>query len=400
MIRKNLNSINKLKLLHVVASPFPANQGTAAATCELISALSKRGHEIHVVTYYQGQDTELPNVKIHRIPKLGDPNKIFVGFNMLRPVLDFILIFKILQVALKIKPHIIHSHHHEGILATSLTRLIVKIPTIYHCQASMEQELPLYLSPKYLFRKLGRFLDLIAPRISDFNVAVSKDLANEIKSNSIECKYIPIIVDYKMFLNANRFYDMGKYNLADKKIVLYTGVVDQFQGIDNLLKAMKIVKASVPGSMLVIATPISNRDQVELHRVHIERLGISDSVLFIENLPFKELPGLLSKADVAVIPREHCPGFPIKLLNYIASNKPVVAMKGSAKVLEDEVNGLVAENFEEFGEKIIKLLTDPELGNKFACKAKNILKDFTPDSVSMKMEDVYSELTGEKSLND
>jgi len=396
MNNNNLNIKNKLRLLHVVASPFPANQGTAAATCELISALAKRGHEIHVVTYYQGQEIELPNVKIHRIPRLGNPNKIFVGFNKLRPVLDFILIFKTLQVALKVKPHIIHSHHHEGIMATFLTRLLVKIPTLYHCQASMEQELPLYLRPKYLFRKLGYFLDVMAPKIADYNIAVSKDLADEIRNSSRECTYLPIIVDYKIFMNPNGFHPLDQYKLDDKKIVLYTGVVDQFQGIDNLLRAMKFVKEKVPGSMLVIATPISNRGQIEQHRDHIDKLGISDSVLFIENLPFKELPGLLSAADIAVIPRKHCPGFPIKLLNYIASNKPVVAMKGSAKVLVDEVNGMVADNYEDFGEKIVKLLRNPELGTIFAEKAKSILEDFTPETVSSRMEEIYFDLTNEK----
>lgn len=395
MNQQNINSEKKMRLLHVVASPFPANQGTAAATSELISALAQRGHEIHVATYYQGQEIELPNIKIHRIPRLGDPNKMFVGFNILRPLLDFILIFKTLQVALNVRPHIIHCHHHEGIVVTYLTKLIVKIPTIYHCQASMAQELPIYLKPKSLFRKLGQYLDQMAPRIADRNIAVSKDLANEIKSKSIDCTYLPMVVDYKMFENLNGFRDLDKYNLGDRKIVLYTGVVDQFQGIEDLLKTMKIVKNRVPVSMLVIATPISNSEQIESYKLLAESLDISDSVRFIENLPFKELPGLLSAADVAVIPRKHCPGFPIKLLNYIASQKPVVAMKGSAKVLENEVNGLVAETYEDFGAKITKILKNPELGNSYAEKAKPILQDFTPESVSVKLEDIYLELTNE-----
>ena len=72
----------KLRILNVVASPFPSNQGTAGATRELVTALANKGHEIHIVTYYQGQNIDLGGIKIHRIPRLGDPNNFFVGFNL------------------------------------------------------------------------------------------------------------------------------------------------------------------------------------------------------------------------------------------------------------------------------------------------------------------------------
>ena len=195
----------RLKLLHVVASPFPANQGTAAATCELISALASRGHEIHVVTYYQGLDLDLPGIKIHRIPRLGEPGKMFVGFNFRRPFLDFLLIFKTLQTAIKIKPDVLHCHHHEGIYVSYLTKLLSGTPTLYHCHASMAQELPLYLKPKSLFRRLGQILDFTAPKIADFNIAVSQDLANEVEKVSSGCSYMPLIVDHKIFANPNEF---------------------------------------------------------------------------------------------------------------------------------------------------------------------------------------------------
>src|ERR1700737_2599444 len=124
----------KLKILHVVATPFPANQGTAGAIRELINALFEKRHEIHVVTYYQGEDTHIPDVCVHRIPSLGGRrDESFVGFTKKRPLLDLALAFKTLEVALKVRPHIIHAHHHEGAMTAFLSRIITKIPLVYHC---------------------------------------------------------------------------------------------------------------------------------------------------------------------------------------------------------------------------------------------------------------------------
>src|SRR5882724_11639544 len=173
----------KLKILHVVATPFPANQGTAAAARELINALSKREHEIHVVTYYQGQDAELPGIHIHRIPRLGKSDEYFVGFTKKRPLLDLALAFKTLQVVRKVRPHVIHAHHHEGVLAAFPSNLINGIPLLYHCVASMEEELPLFVRPRFLTQKLGKWLDVFIPNLADCCGVASPDLINSISRN-------------------------------------------------------------------------------------------------------------------------------------------------------------------------------------------------------------------------
>ena len=384
----------KLKLVHVVAMPFPANQGTAATIRELIYALYKRGHEIHVVTYYEGQDIPLPEIQVYRIPRfVKRRDRPFVGFDKTRPFSDLILMFKALQVVLKVRPHIIHAHHHEGAFAAFLSRLITRTPMVYHCMASMEEELPLYIRPKFITSRLGRFLDSLIPRLSNYSVAVSEDLADNIrKSGFPKASYLPMIVDTSTIIGGNGTEFRRRYDINNNPIVLYTGVIDEFQGIDNLLKSMTIITKEMPSAKLILAASIPNEIQFNKQVALALELGLRNNIVFLESFPFHELINLIAASDVTVIPRGECAGFPMKLLNYMAAGKPVVAMRGSAKILEDGENGLVADTWEELGKKILSLLKNKELSQRLGEKGKLELGKFTPEVVAEKMEQIYASL--------
>lgn len=384
----------------MVATPFPANQGTAAAIREVINALVKREHEIHVVTYYQGRAAELPGVHIHRIPRIGRLDESFVGFTKKRPLLDLALAFKTLQVVREVRPQVIHAHHHEGVLAAFPSRLITGIPVVYHCVASMEEELPLYIRPRFLVQKLGRLLDVFIPNLADCCGVASPDLVDTIRRNGSSRKQIfdlPTIVDTSIFTGGNGKKLRDRYGMTNDPIVLYTGTIDEFQGIDNLLKSMIIVVRKLPSTKLVMAICVSNRNQIKKYKTLAEELGLKNNVMFLENSPFNELPHLLAAADVTVMPRESCAGFPVKLLNYMAAGKPIAAMRGTAKILEEGENGLIADTWEELGEKILVLLKNKDLSQRLGKAGKLKLDKFAPDEVAKKVEQIYISSLGARS---
>lgn len=259
----------------------------------------------------------------------------------------------------------------------------------------MEQELPLYLKPDFVFRKVGRFLDYFVPRLADFCAGVSPDLVDGVRRTGFprdKSSYVPIILDKSTIGGGNGRGFIQKHGINGNPIVLYTGVINEFQGIDNLVKSMTVVAEKVPSSKLVIAASIPNRSQVEKLGRMAEDLGVSDHVVFLENSSFDELPDLLASAHVTVIPREECPGFPLKLLNYMAAEKPVVSMRGSAKILEDGKNGLVADCWEEMGDKIVAVLKDEKLARRLGKEGNTELDKFAPDVVAESMERIYLSL--------
>jgi glycosyltransferase involved in cell wall biosynthesis len=158
---------------------------------------------------------------------------------------------------------------------------------------------------------------------------------------------------------------------------LYTGVLERFQRIDYLLAAMAIVSRSAPDAVLVIAGNIKNDEAIERYSKLAARLRIADRVKFVRSVPLDVLPDYLAMADVAVISRPNCPGYPIKLLNYVAAAKPVVSFAGSAKSLCHGYSGYVAENdnVEDLARGIKLFLDDSEMGSRIGAQARESMKE-------------------------
>jgi glycosyltransferase involved in cell wall biosynthesis len=77
---------------------------------------------------------------------------------------------------------------------------------------------------------------------------------------------------------------------------------------------------------------------------------------------------LLSMCDVAVIPRPCAPGFPIKLLNYMAAQRACVMYASSASGVShgDHVWLAGEDTSESLGKALVKLLKDPQLRGRIA----------------------------------
>jgi len=159
-------------------------------------------------------------------------------------------------------------------------------------------------------------------------------------------------------------------------IVMYTGALETFQRIDYLLQAMAVVFKENARAMLVIVVNIKNTKALEHYRSMAGALGIGDRVRFVESVPLEELPDYLAAADVTVIPRPCCPGYPIKLLNYMAAGKPTVSFAGSAKSLYHGYSGYIAANgdIDDLARGIKLFLNDPELSKIVGVQARHSLE--------------------------
>jgi glycosyltransferase involved in cell wall biosynthesis len=157
---------------------------------------------------------------------------------------------------------------------------------------------------------------------------------------------------------------------------MYTGALESFQRVDYLLQAMALVVKQVPEAMLVIVGNIKNQKAQEAHLAMAQQLGIANQLCFIESAPIEELPDYLAAADVTVVPRPSCPGYPIKLLNYMAAGKPVVSFAGSAKSLCHEYSGYVAANddVEDLARGIVMFLQNPDIAKTMGERARASLE--------------------------
>lgn len=386
----------RYRIAMVAACPFPANYGSAASILEMSQVLAERGHEVHVVTYHLGLSTEGLNLKVHRIPYMPTYRKMTSGPAYQKPLLDGLLALKLIQVVRREKIDVIHTHNYEATLAGYVARRFTGRPVVYNAVTAMGHELPVhnFIRPKSLAVKVGNWLDTYVPTRADFITAVSPDLVDLAQSKDVPAERIALIpagVNLNDFENPDSTKIRREFNLGDRPVVLYTGILDPFQGIENLLEAMKLVLKEIPDAALLI---VANSEFDKFERMARE-LEIHDSVIFANDPPFCDIKHYLAASQVTVVPRVECPGFPVKLLNYMAGGKAAVSFAGSAKCIEHLKTGWVVPgaDVEGFARGIITLLRDPALAEQLGRNALEHLKgNYEWRALAVNIEQVYEKV--------
>ncbi|MFQ5456202.1 MAG: glycosyltransferase family 4 protein [Nitrospirota bacterium] len=389
--------MKRLSVAMVVASPFPANHGTPGSIREMAESLEKRGHKIHIVTYHIQQEIPVNGLKIHRIPALFNHQKVSVGPTRQKIFWDMLLAMKLCKVIKRENCDLIHAHNYEGAIAGYIAKLITGRPMIYNAVNTMIDELPSYnfFRPKFIARMLARSLDYTVPKMADHIIAISRELLLFLK-DKVELEkisMIPLGIDPMPFQGIAPNIIRERYGIGSKPIIIYTGTIDKFQRIDYLIRAMKMVISYRKDPILLIVANIIDDDALKELKGLAMELNIEKNVIFTDEMPSKDIPYYLAAADIAVAPRPSCPGFPVKLLNYMAAGKAIVTFAGSAKGLRDEENAIIVEDhdYEGMGKGIINLLTQPEFARRLGEKARRFVNEnFCLSTISKKINDVYS----------
>src|SRR6059036_1999944 len=134
-------------------------------------------------------------------------------------------------------------------------------------------------------------------------------------------------------------------------LVCYAGNLDGYQNLGFLLRSFARVRARVPAARLVLVTHAAPGAL---------RRAVGPGVEIVRAVSYDEVRARLDAADVAVSPRAERSGFPMKLLNYMAAGKAIVASTGSAKGLRDGVSGRIVPDGDEgaFAAAVVELLSD------------------------------------------
>jgi len=109
----------------------------------------------------------------------------------------------------------------------------------------------------------------------------------------------------------------------ERKLVVYTGSFVALQALDLLLDAIPTVLERVPNTTFLLVGGTAG--EIETLAAQARRLGILDHVILEPSVPQSAIPAYLAAADVLVSPRVQGINSPGKLLNYLASGRPVVA---------------------------------------------------------------------------
>lgn len=383
-----IHSPYRFNVVMVAACPFPANRGTPSRILQMANSLVSRHHAITVVTYHLGISPNTCAARIIRTPGLPyrnfAPGPTLTKFLILNPLL-FIKLLKTVDHHIDL----IHAHNFEGALLAYAVRRIRRIPVIYDAHTVLQTELPSY--PGFHNDWIARCLDFRVPALADHIIAVSDSLKRSLLRLGIRPSAIDVVPTgshLQLFEGADGDSVRRKYGLGGKPIVMYTGSIINYQGIDDLLNAMRMVFERNDDVVLMLVGP----QYCATYRMRSEGGRFRSRILFAGEQPFSEVPAFLAAADVVVSPRSECAGIPQKLTNYMAAGKAVVSFAGSAKLITHGHDGLVVGNHDTaaMADAIGRLLSDKALRNRLGENAKKSVQDyFDWDILTPKIEAIY-----------
>jgi len=168
-----------------------------------------------------------------------------------------------------------------------------------------------------------------------------------------------------------------RLKLKNKKVVCFIGGLAHWHNFDFLLEVFHSLHKKVPETVLLIVGDGPMRGHIESK---LQEMNINDnSVLMVGNVNHREVPSYISVSDVSIIPETNNFRSPIKMFEYMALGKPVVAprMPAIEAVIDDEKDGLLFTpgDKNDLENKLSRLLTNHELAQSMGVLAHEKIKD-------------------------
>ena len=381
-----------MKILLIAPQPFFINRGTPLAVRNLCRVLGGCGHRIDLLTAHVGQNIQLPNSTIIRTRRLPFKS-IGAGFSWKKPLLDIAIALKMLALVRKNNYDVIHCVEESAYIA-SLLKWIIGSPYICDVDSSIPCQLKEKGGLSSLLAPLAGIFEKRALRKSLCAITVCRALTNIVKKAAPETKVFqledPPISDDRRYTESELNSLKEKIGAENKKIVLYMGNFESYQGVELLLHAFAGIAGSFSNAMLVLigGTPAAVHEKQLL----AQKLSIDHRVHFTGLLPPEETTIYLQAADILVSPRTKGENTPMKIYTYMAAGSAILAtdMFTHTQVLDHESALLTPPEEGPMAKGLEKLLNDDTLVNRLAARALEIVNEkYSFPAYTQKVKKIY-----------
>lgn len=385
-------------VLVVAPTPFFSDRGCHVRIIEEIRAAEREGYRATVVTYHVGNDVE--GLAIHRSLNVPWYKKLSAGPSIHQFYLDALLLWTGIRACWRDKPTIIHGHIHEGVGIGKVLSVLFRVPLVGDLQGSLVGELvqhkfvPAKGFVHNVFRRAERWLI----RWPD-HLVLSSDRATEgvaeIDELTVPATVLDDGVDENAFLPEAPGENLReKLGLpADKKLVGFLGVLNEYQGVSAMLRAAKLVIEKHPDVVFVVM----GYPKVDHYKGVAEELGIADSVMFPGRIPYTQARDYLAACDIGFSAKEDVTEANGKLLNYMAVGLPIVATdtRVNRSLLADTALYGNVDDEESLADAVCRYLDDPALAERLAeAGRRRVIEKLSWTAGGRKLAAVYASVTG------
>jgi glycosyltransferase involved in cell wall biosynthesis len=300
---------------------------------QMVAALRQAGHEVLVVGpgFYQqaafGAESRLVGWIRARLPAaLGEVAELAYNLPAYR---------RLRRAAGPFRPEIIYERYNLFYFAGALLARRLGVPFYLEVNAPIADERTRFSGLR--LRRLARRLEGWTWRAATRVVAVTGVLKSMIAAVGADPERIEIVPNG---IDPVAFADLPARPAAPDPLVLgFVGFVRDWHGLDAVIAAMAS-HAGAPRLDLVVVGDGPARPALEQQAA---ALGITDRVRFTGLAPHADVPRLVAGFDIALQPRAVAYASPLKLFDYMAAGRAIVApdQPNIREILTDGETGLL-----------------------------------------------------------
>lgn len=363
---------------------YPTFGGSGVVATELGLELSKRGHEIHFITYSQPVRLELlsNNVHFHEVHVPEYPLFHYQPYELAlsSKLVDMVKLhgIELLHVHYAI-PHAYAAYMAQQMLLDE-DILVPIVTTLHGTDITLVGSHPFY-KPAVTF----------SINKSDAVTSVSQSLRDDtMRLFNIErpIHVVPNFIDLDKHVNS--FTDCQRGMLADddERIITHISNFREVKRIPDVIKVFYEIQNQLPAKLMMVG----EGPEKEAAELLVDDLGITDNVVFLGNST--EIDRILCFSDLFLLPSE-TESFGLAALEAMASSTPVISTNtgGLPEVNLNGFSGYLSDvgDIKSMASNALKILSDLNTLETFKSNAKAQSTKFDIHNIVPQYEAIYEE---------
>lgn len=367
--------------------------GIARVVHDLSHNFAKQGHEVHVITYQEGETKEFEKdgeVFVHRVGNYPINANNLIDWVM---QLNFCILEKASAVIKQYgKFDVVHAH--DWLVAYS-ARAIKKsynlplVATIHATESGRNKGI--HNKAQGYINDVEWLLTYEASHVICNSYFMKNEIKNLFGKPEENIFVVPNGINVNKFDDQERDWDFRRNYAADhEKIIFFAGRIVNEKGIQILLQAAPKILANYPNVKFVIAGRGPCMDEL---KGLAEYLGISNKVYFTGYLNDKQITKMYKAIDIATFPSLYEPFGIVALEGMLAGAATVVSDAGGLnEIISHGIDGMksYAGNPNSLADSILEALYNESLCRSMAKNAREkVIREFNWNTIGKNTMNVY-----------
>jgi glycosyltransferase involved in cell wall biosynthesis len=329
-----------------------ANDGQSVHIDELIDAMRAAGNRVIVVGPRRVGAMNTP-IESRVLPK--------ALYELMEFAYSFVEFAKLAAAAIRHRPDALYERANLFMLSGVWIARLFRLPYLLEVNSPLAEERGRYGGLSW--PRLAAWTEQVCWRAASVVMPVTAALADHVRRAGVPSERIIVIpngVDTDRFRPRDTTAARTRLGLGQSVVLGFVGHVRDWHGLDSVIDLL--ARPELADARLLVVGDGPARPSLEMRA---RQLGVEGRVHFTGTMPRESMPELTSCIDVALQPKVTPYASPLKLFEYMAAARAIVApaTPNILEILEDGVDAMLfpCDSPQAMGDAIVKLASDRQL---------------------------------------